>query len=351
MFDHIIKLTDTFCKLAAVYSITTFHGTNAKNLSDIAQKGLVPHIPYGTPYGAKGIYLTNDFETSAYYAAGSDRNSDYPVVLEMVLSGNKRIKRLQHDDLDREHLAYGYDAEPQDPVWIEDIWRIEKNIREIVETVPIRLNVNSDISELDGTNVYKFILNKAKESGLNIDKIKQLIKEHLPPQELEYIEITNDGTIKMTKAYYDQMHQMVYDKWIPAKAVKFVWIPEDRVLPLFKKLAIESKKSAYKLLSGELGHMRDRLRNIGSKCWEASSNKLLELVEEIKELDEHGLFTNDLSDLEQYAKDGDWEEFSDWIDWADGEELDYGATAGERTWLKFAIGNGLQLGGVINLYA
>lgn len=348
MFDHIIKLTDTFCKLAAVYSITTFHGTNAKNLSDIAQKGLVPHIPYGTPYGAKGIYLTNDFETSAYYAAGSDRNSDYPVVLEMVLSGNKRIKRLQHDDLDREHLAYGYGSEPSEEGWEWEINKIHHSINKILN---LNLDFTYDISKLDGVNIYKLILNRAIKEGLNINKIKQLIKEHLPPNESEYIEITNDGTIKMTKAYYNQMHQMVYDKWIPAKAVKFVWIPEDRVLPLFKKLAIESKKSAYKLLSGELGHMRDRIRNIGSKCWEASSNKLLKLVEEIKELDEHGLFTNDLSDLEQYAKDGDWEEFSDWIDWADGEELDYGATAGERTWLKFAIGNGLQLGGVINLYA
>lgn len=348
MFDHIIKLTDTFCKLAAVHSITTFHGTNAKNLSDIAQKGLVPHIPYGTPYGAKGIYLTNDFETSAYYAAGSDRNSDYPVVLEMVLSGNKRIKRLQHDDLDREHLAYGYGSEPSEEGWEWEINKIHHSINKILN---LNLDFTYDISKLDGVNIYKLILNRAIKEGLNINKIKQLIKEHLPPNESEYIEITNDGTIKMTKAYYDQMHQMVYDKWIPAKAVKFVWIPEDRVLPLFKKLAIESKKSAYKLLSGELGHMRDRIRNIGSKCWEASSNKLLKLVEEIKELDEHGLFTNDLSDLEQYAKDGDWEKFSDWIDWTDGEELDYGATAGERTWLKFAIGNWLQLGGVINLYA
>ena len=348
MFDNIVRLTNLFCKLAAVNYIVTFHGTNAKNLASIAQKGLVPNSPLG---GARGVYLTNDFETSAYYATGSNRNEEFPVVLEMVLSGNKRVKRLQHDDLDREHLAYGYDAEPQEPVWIEDIWKIEKNIREIVETVPIRLNVNSDISELDGTNVYKLILNKAKENGLNIDKIKQLIKEHLPPQELEYIEITNDGTIKMTEAYYDSLHQMVYDKWIPSKAVKFVWIPEDRVLPLFKKLAIGSKESGYKILSGELGDMRDELRQISSKCWEASSNKLLKLVEEIKELDKHGLFTNDLSDLEQYAKDGDWEKFRDWIDWTDGEELEYGATAGERTWLKFAIGNGLQLGGVINLYA
>lgn len=337
-----------FCKLAAVYSITTFHGTNAKNLSDIAQKGLVPHVPYGTPYGAKGIYLTNDFETSAYYAAGSDRNSDYPVVLEMVLSGNKRVKRLQHDDLDREHLAYGYGSEPSEEGWEWEINKIHHSINKILN---LNLDFTYDISKLDGVNIYKLILNRAIKEGLNINKIKQLIKEHLPPQELEYIEITNDGTIKMTKAYYDQMHQMVYDKWIPAKAVKFVWIPEDRVLPLFKKLAIESKKSAYKLLSGELGHMRDRIRNIGSKCWEADSNKLLELVEEIKELDEHGLFTNDLSDLEQYAKDGDWEKFRDWIDWTDGEELEYGATAGERTWLKFAISNGLQLGGVINLYA
>lgn len=348
MFDHIVKLTDVFCKLSAVYSITTFHGTNAKNLSDIAQKGFIPHVPYGDPHGTKGIYLTNDFETSAYYAAGSDRNTDYPVVLEIVLSGNKRVKRLQHDDLDREYLAYGYDSEPQDPVWAEDIWRIEKNIRGIV---PISLNIDYDISELDGTNVYKLILNKARENGLNIDKIKQLIKEDLPPQELEYIEITEDGTIKLTNAYYDSLHQMVYDQWIPAKAVKFVWIPEDRVLPLFKKLAVGSKKSGYKILSGELGDMRNDLRSVNAKCWNADSEKLLELAEEIKEIDRHGLFTKDLSDLEQYAKDGDWEKFRDWIEWTENEELDFGTVAGTRTWLKFAIGNGLQLGGVINLYA
>jgi hypothetical protein len=347
MFDNIVRLTNLFYKLASINYIVTFHGTNAKNLTSIAQKGLVPNSPLG---GTKGVYLTNDFETSAYYAARSNRNEEFPVVLEMVLHKNKRIKRLQHDDLDREYLAGGQysEPEPEEAVWEWELNRLHNSIKKIIN---IKLDFTYDISELDGINIYKLILNKARKDGLDTNKIKQLIKEHLPPQELEYIEITNDGTIKMTEAYYDSLHQMVYDKWIPSKAIKYVWVPEDRVRPLFKKLAIGSKESGYKILSGELGDMRDELRQISSSCWKVNSDKLLEMLEKVKELDEYDLFKNDIGDLEQYAKEGNWEKFIDWIEWTVNEELDFGTVAGERTWLKFAIGNGLQLGGVINLYA
>ena len=343
MFDNIVRLTNLFYKLAAVNYIITFHGTNAKNLASIAQKGIMPHKPHG---GAGGIYLTNDFETSAYYAAGSDRNEEFPVVLEIVLYGNKRIKRLQHDDLDREYLAYGEYAEPSEEGWEWESNHIHRSINNILN---LKLDFTYDISELDGVNIYKLILNKARKDGLDINEIKQLIKEHLPPQKLEQIEITNDGTIKMTDAYYDSLHQMVYDQWIPAKAIKYVWVPEDKVLPLFKKLAIGSKASGYKVLSGELGDIRNELREISGECYEADSETLLKLVEKIKEIDRHNLFDTD--DLEKYAKEGNWESFRDWVEWTENEELDYGTTSGERTWLKFAIGNGLQLGGVINLYA
>lgn len=249
-------------------------------MPSIAREGFQPQRPGGQ--GSQAVFLTNDIETAAYYAAGSSRNKDYPVILEIVLTDNRRIKKLIHDPLDREYLSGGEYAEPDDyQFWDDDLNGLQNDIKNVLGitgyTFPItELQYVDDISSLDGFNIYKAIINYSRQNGIDVEEIKKRIQQYIPPSDYEYITIRPDGTLKLTNSYYDALHQMEYSNWIPAKAAKAVWVPEKLVRPLFKKLASDSKTFGFKVLSGDLGGMTDALQNISREAYEASPEKLEE---------------------------------------------------------------------------
>ena len=233
MYDSIAKLANTFYKLATTKDLITFTGTSATNLGRIMQEGLIPQIPEGAN-NIKGVYVTNDIEAAAYYAAASERNKNYPAILEIHIFGSKRIKQISHDNLDREYLSRGHYGEPDEGVWLEDLTAFSNDVEKVFETTnPVSKYIEdqaNDVSRLDSWNVYKDILAVARQNDIDINLIKKKINEIIPVgTDYTYFEIMNDGTVKLTKEYYESLHQMVYPNWLPAKAIKAIWIPENDV--------------------------------------------------------------------------------------------------------------------------
>jgi hypothetical protein len=345
------KLACLFEKLAAVNVLKTYHGTSVYNLQSIAEKGL------GLD---NNLYLTNDIETAAYYAAASDRNKNYPVILEIVIHGASRIKNILHDEMDREHLAGGEFGEPRNQ-WEEDLYQLRSAVKHIAEELNLNysdirfleniIDLDDDLSKINGLNIYKELIAFARTNNIDVNKIKQLIQKYLPVGSIsDHLEITANGTIKTTADYYDAMHQMIYLNKLPVKTIKAIWAPEKQIRPLFKKLASEKKQFGYKILSGDVGHLRDKLQRIDGKIYYSKTpEEMLRLIEEIKEYDEFGII--ETKDLEEAAKAGNKTEILDILSWISNEDLQYGAVAGEQNWLKFELGRiGLGLNRVIDLY-
>src|SRR5260221_120095 len=114
--NRLTKLAHTYVN-AYPRSIVSYHGTDAKFLPSILQVGLRAQKP---PGGSDfGVYLTNDMEKAARYAVeGTWSETNHPCILEVVLTGRNRVKKVYRDTLDREednlYGDYGYDSDDDD---------------------------------------------------------------------------------------------------------------------------------------------------------------------------------------------------------------------------------------------
>jgi hypothetical protein len=326
--------------------ITMFHGTDAKKLqlilSDAKENsGLMAFKPSDN---IKGVYLTPDMQTAARYAVNHHSNKhEYPVVLEIQLSSKKRVKKLLRDTMDRSETAYEQEVSQE----TESLRYLENDIAEVFgkeyfapsgfdRYFDTRIQ---DLTELKGKNVYKAIIQYGIDNGFDKNELKKMIFKVMPPG-TDYdglMEIANDGTITLTESYYRSAHQLIYPNNLPSATIKSIYIsniPEE-----IAKSATGSVSLKQKMLPHEIKGLKDELtRCIGKYVWknpsEDDAHEVMEkAIENLKDIDIIGLYSDAWLDLEKILQNGDWESFKELLlgieddinrSYGDDEEIEAG---------------------------
>lgn len=341
MFQRISNLSKYFEKLA-LHSISLFHGTDAGNIRNIINQGLLAQQPNGA--FSKNIYLTPDIETAALYSSPSGHNRfSKPIILEITISGQKRVNRLSEDYMDQPYQAAGEGASQDiNDFYDEDIYYLKRKIEDILEEIGLHKGYSRDFPQsmehLNGFNIYKKILEIARGADIDIQKTKNAIKKYLPlDTAFQYIEIKPDGTLKPTEDYYKALHQMEYPKDLPSRTIKAVWIPKNNVNPLFQKLAIGQAEFGERILAPEIGSLKTEIWNNLHYQDDIESIK-----QNIQRIDVHNLIdlSNDTEDIDNFKFDIEEQLY----------DLDWGKEVNKQIWFKFSTETFPDLRNVENLY-
>jgi len=282
-------------KFSKTVGLTTFHGTNAENIPNIIEKGLLAKSPIGAPHAAKAIYLTNNIETAARYC----RDFEKPVILEIYISSPKRVNKLIQDPLDMDESLYeNYDNEP---FFMEDINYLERLINKIfdINSYLCPIDFPNEIEGFRNFDLYGVIKDFAKSKNLDLNKIKKKIKELLPPQDLDYLRINESGFISLLPSVYDTFHQMYYRKDLPASTIKAIWIPKNK-LKLEVSEGKEEKSFGRRLIPADIRSLQNLINRFQSKFWhhkeqdcEIELEDMDEVIENLDEEDSFGLLKED----------------------------------------------------------
>jgi hypothetical protein len=294
------------CSYAYPNTIKLYHGTDGKNLKSIFQNGLLAKAPRDN---IAGVYLTPDFSLAARYAINRHSNlHDFPAILEIQLSGKKRIKKILRDSLDREEGAYDMEGSYES----ESIRLLERDLKDVFgiqyfDTQKVIDTWVSDLTELKGINLYKSVINYAQVNGLDKNNIKKRLFSIIPPGTSydDLIEISDDGTIVLTESYYNSMHQGIYPRIIPPSAIKKVWVKD--IPPIAASIATNKslKNVGLKLLPHEYKNILDEALRL---C--ADSVSELEKIESKDELGEKTKeiiesFSEEIEEISKISKKND----------------------------------------------
>lgn len=303
--------------------ITMFHGTDAKKLKSIFDTGLNAFKP--NIYNVKAVYLTADMETAARYAVNRHSNKhEYPVVLEIQISSNKRIKKLQRDLQDRYESAYDSDYSPED----EAIRYLKNDISEVFGGSWLPNGFGSyfdtmvtDLAEIKGKNIYKAIIQFGVDNAYNKQELKKKIFEVMPPgtKYAEFMEIASDGTIVLTDVYYESVHQLTYPKDLPPSTIKSVYIAN--IPPEIVSGSIGQVKLKQKLLAPEVKYIDDDMLSCIRKYLfkNPADDKVQEImadaIEDLRDIDVHSIYADDYRQLEEISESGDWDSFKEMLEY------------------------------------
>jgi len=347
-FKNIKSIEDLLHKYATVHSITMYHGTDGNNLETIMREGLKP---------IKGsVYLTPDIETAAYYSTFHKGSNENPIVLELVLTKGKRIKKLHEDPMDQPYLSMGEYSEPSEygKPWDESVRDLENDLEKIIGRYAYIRDLNIDTNEienLDGINIYKKLIDFAQSKNIKVDKIKQLMFKIIPPgEEYEYIKVMDDGTLKLTENYYNEISQLMYNQEIPPSAIKAIWIPSSNLTLYIPETNYqgETKNIGRKLLPGDIGNLVDNFRQFSKDVWYLSSIKQKnaieneDLIEELVQivakaqnlLKEYELEHFDISELMEDAQNGNAQNLAESLDYIAYEALERTDSIKQEQWIR-----------------
>jgi len=292
---------------AKVYSLTTYHGTDARNIQNILEKGLLARKPEGR--FDKGVYLTNDIEKAARYAVEGIAKEGQPAILEIMISGGHRVKKIYRDPLDREESIFEDLVDRYD----EDLRYLERDIDEVfngkyIHNKVIDLTTFGDPTSLRGKNIYKAIIDYARKNGLNVEDIKRRMFDRISPNSNygPWI-ISEDGSVVLDESVYEEMHQQIYPKNLPATTIKAIWltgIPENVE---GERLEIKSK-----LLPQEAKEIREEVKALAQDVYfmkPEESKKMEAMIEDLEYYNRHHWFDNDIKTLNAYKDANDLEHF------------------------------------------
>jgi len=283
---NIDKFASLFLKLAKTVGITTFHGTAAENIPSIVDRGLLAKNPADAPHASKAVYLTNNFETAARYCGDYDK----PIVLEIYISSPKRVNKLQQDPEDMDESLYeNYGSET---FYSEDIKYLEDKIKEIFdlgEYSSCPIDLPNEIEGFRGFDLYGAIKSKARDYDMNLEEVKVNMKELLPPQDLDYLKISESGRISLLPSVYGMFHQMYYRKDLPAAAIKAVWIPKSKLKEGIAD-GKEEKSFGRRLVPADIRALQNIINIFVRDFWDGSSIELGDMEDVIEELDDTDTF-------------------------------------------------------------
>jgi len=289
-----------------------FHGTGLHNLKSIVKQGLVANSGavwsggYSTALtkDQKAVYLTSDFEVAARYGQGSNR-SYIPVVLEVRITAPRRFRKLKYDPLDR-HTDSWKVEESYDDTAETAYMEIMEGMREIAKELTGErfyqtVNFPEDLEELDGSNVFKYVVGYlVKVLGLSRAQRKlamQKAQARFRGRRWEYLEVRRDGTLKLTEEYFYTREQLMYMRGLPPSTIKGVWVRlQDFNIP--ESQIKETREGGHKELPGESAGRFENLQDLfGILRWTTP--------------DELG---DDLEDFAQQAQRLDYPELAEYLE-------------------------------------
>ena len=181
-------------------ALNTYHGTDGRYLSRILSEGILAQNPQ--PNFDKGVYMTSEIEKAARYAVdGIEKNHGIPIILQISISSDKKIKKIYRDTLDRDE-SHLYD---HDEDYDSDLQDLERSVEGVITAIlpGIRIDMQDrdryfdfssfgDKSSLRGINIYRNILGFARQKRLDLNKVKQTMFSMIPPG-------TNFGNISVAE--------------------------------------------------------------------------------------------------------------------------------------------------------
>ncbi len=213
-------------KISAIQSLTLFHGTDAKFIPSIIEKGILSKKPTNLVTAIKAVYLAPNVERAAAY---TDQH-EHPIVLEITISSHKRTKLIQQDALDRE------DGDNEPGQWEEAGREFERYVKQLlnVRSLPTELSwIGEEPEKMRGNNLYRCAITWAKNQNIDLQTFKQKLFAAFPPNDIvgEIFEIAPDGTVMLTDSFHSTSHQLTYPKDLPAVTIKAVWAPAAHLPP------------------------------------------------------------------------------------------------------------------------
>ena len=302
--QEILKLSQSFFKFALLKSILLYHGTDGTNLSKILSQGLKKFRADRTSPSA--VFLTPSLEAAARYALFSGREDHFvPIILEIVIAGEKRVKKLREDPLDQEDEWYDDSGDIGPTDTMENILLLKRQVEDILGFVPDsienRLNHAHKDEDMIGYNIYADILFAAREEKLNIQEIKKKMFNKM--LSFGNLDLAQNGTFIASKEHLENLHQEYYPKNVPSNAIKAVWVGN---VPENLRSGKETKQIAAKLLPGELKVCFEHLKQIvGKYSYKEDLNEDLDsIIEDIEEEDLFNLFADVINDLKVIKNTG-----------------------------------------------
>jgi len=247
--------------VAATHRIMLYHGTSLPKARKIVREGIEFHSggewsTSPTAINARGgaaVYLTSNFDLALRYATGAHKDKD-PVVLGVLLTGERRLKRFQIDPMDNPDAVWDETGSSDwVPEFIEDVRKIPERVVESLQGKYVGLKFGygeereleklmpdfwrEDVAEYNGFNVIPairtFLKRKFKKDRDRFNLYFKRAKENIETIESEYYEVKPDGTIRFDEQFWQDVHQVKYPKrkvkgreTIPPKAIKEVWVPK-----------------------------------------------------------------------------------------------------------------------------
>lgn len=309
---------DLFYKISTVQGLTVYHGTDGTKLESILSQGLKAFK--GDRYQPKSVYLTYDKETAARYAVNHHvSRHELPLILEIYISGAHRVKKLVRDELDRPENAHYEDLSNYESFETEVVRSLEDDIEQVIGTSVTynfkREYLDLDIAELTdlrGKNIYKILLEWARNNEENIQQFKQKMFTVIPVGK-DYenlIEVAGDGTLTLTKAYYESLHQQRYPKDLPTSTIKSIWVSKvpEALAQGREQISIEPK-----LLAHEVTDTFESVRGtISQYLWKGKvydQETMQDILETIQDKDPNKLFSDAYVAMEKAIQSDDWMAF------------------------------------------
>lgn len=255
------------------HRVKLFHGTHLENLDSILSEGLI-----------NNVYLTPSIERATRYALGPNLSKN-PIILELILTKPRRLKKLHWDPLDREEDVYIDSYNDYYAPYEEELQEIEDSINDYFAnylkiSLPSRyqglftVTRNEGLHLLDGINIYKELLHYTAKAFNNDYRFKQnrnkflgIIKDFFPIGDLNnYIKITPTGTFRLKPEYFEILKQLHYQKkYISPAAIKALWIrskdfPEiqsNTISNFGAELLPDEKKDHLRLLQNNIENLKD----------------------------------------------------------------------------------------------
>lgn len=88
----------------------------------------------------------------------------------------------------------------------------------------------------------------------------------MPPEEYEYVDITNDGTVKLNHDFYESREQLMYPSEISTTAIKYLWLRKEQPPNLTH---IEEQKFGFQLLPQEAKFQIEEAERIFTHIYDA----------------------------------------------------------------------------------
>jgi hypothetical protein len=247
----------------AVNQITLYHGTTYENLYDILDQGFKGGRSHDIELPK--IYLTPQIELAARYGMINDSfDEEPPVILEISISKNRRIKKLKHDPNDQHDDAW-YDSEAfLNSNEIIELHRLEKQMSDILAEFSVDVSYGlfpDKIEQLDGINIFKLVRNILPKV-VDFNQVKDKLNKTIMLRDFSYFDIMEDGTIKLKEQWYYSREQLYQADKLHFSTIKYFYVREADFPETNENLIVDRAAFGFKMFPQETREYLDGIIEI-----------------------------------------------------------------------------------------